>query len=267
VSAITTEDVLTVLRPLWSAVPETASRLRGRIERVLDAAKAKGLRTGENPARWRGHLDQFLAKRPRLAQAHFAAMSYSNVPSFMQRLRTRQSMSALALELAILTAARPGEVIGARREEFDLDNALWIIPGPRMKGGRQHQVPLSPRAVEIVQEAMLVDEGELVFAGQKKGKPMTPGALSEALRRMGVTDATAHGFRSSFRDWAGDRTSFPRDVVEAALAHAIENPTEAAYRRGTAIEKRRELMTAWEQFITNSPGGNVLPFERSRVLG
>ena len=256
VSAITTEDVLTVLRPLWSTAPETASRLRGRIERVLDAAKAKGLRQGENPARWRGHLDQLLAKRPRLAKVHFAAMPYAYVPAFMQRLRSRQSMSALALEFAILTAARPGEVIGAHCEEFDLENALWIIPGLRMKGGREHHVPLSPRAVEIVQEAMLVDEGELVFAGQKKGKPMTPGALSEALRRMGVTDATAHGFRSSFRDWAGDCTHYPRDVVEAALAHAIENPTEAAYRRSTAIDKRRELMKDWAKYCA---APNVIP--------
>jgi integrase len=256
VASITTEDVLSVLKPIWTATPETASRLRGRIERVLDNAKAKGLRTGENPARWRGHLDQLLAKRPRLAKVHFSAMAYADIPAFVERLRVRQSMAALALEFAILTASRPGEVLGARREEFDLNDALWTVSGARMKGGRQHQVPLSPRAVEIVQEAMLLGEG-LVFPGRKRGQPMAPGVFTEMMRRMKVT-VTAHGFRSSFRDWVGDTTAFSRDVVESALAHAIANPTEAAYRRGSAIEKRRSLMNVWADYCAGKTLGKII---------
>ena len=208
VDTITTEDVLSVLKPLWIEKPETASRLRGRIERVLDAAKAQGLRTGENPARWRGHLDQLLPKRQRLTRGHHAAMNYAEVPTFMGDLRARQATAALALEFTVLTAARSGEVLRARWEEFDLDRAVWTIPANRMKAGREHRVPLSKRALKIVQ-AMDDDRGnDFVFGGQKAGKPLSVMALDMVLRRMNVEAATVHGFRSAFRDWAAECTSF-----------------------------------------------------------
>jgi integrase len=244
VSEITTDDVLAVLQPIWSTKAETASRVRGRIERVLDAAKAKGLRSGENPARWRGHLDQLLPKRKRLARGHHAAMPYTDLAAFVARLRKREAMAALALEFAILTAARSGEVLGARREEFDMMAKVWTVPPERMKGGREHRVPLSDRALEIV----TIGEGDFVFPGARRGKPLSPNALAKILSRMHVNDAVVHGFRSAFRDWAGECTHFPREVCEAALAHVIENKAEAAYRRGDALEKRRELMAAWADY-------------------
>jgi integrase len=262
VDKITTEDVLAVLKPLWNDKRETANRMRGRIERVLDAAKASGLRTGENPARWRGHLDQLLPKRQRLEQKHLAAMPYSALPAFMERLREREAIAPLALEFCILTAARTGEVLNARRSEIDLGTGLWTVPATRMKGGREHVVPLSPRAMEVVREAMIIPGSEHVFAGQKPGKPMSGMSLELTLKRMGIMDATVHGFRSSFRDWAGDCTHHQRDVVEAALAHAIENRTEAAYRRSSALEKRRELMRLWAEFCENPLSANVIQFSK-----
>jgi integrase len=252
VNEITTEDVLSVLKPLWNDKHETASRLRSRIEQVLDAARAQGLRGGENPARWRGHLDQLLPRRQRLEQAHHAAMAYSDVPGFMGELREREGTAARALEFLILTAARRGEVLGARREEFDLEALTWTVPASRMKGGREHVVPLPPRAVEIVRG---MPASELVFRGQKPGKPISPPSLELVLKRLRPAGATMHGFRSSFRDWAGDCTNHPRDVVEAALAHAIENKAEAAYRRSTAIEKRRKLMDAWAAYCDQPAAG------------
>lgn len=244
VGAITTDDVLAALKPIWATKPETASRVRGRIERVLDAAKAKGLRTGENPARWRGHLDQLLPKRGRLTRGHHAAMPYAAVPAFMVRLREREALAALALEFTILTAARSGEVLGARRKEFDLKERIWTVPASRMKGGQEHRVPLSDRALEI---ATAIGEGDFVFPGERRGRPLSPNALNNILSRMEV-DATVHGFRSSFRDFAGNETHFPREVCEAALAHVIENKAEAAYRRGDALDKRRELMRTWADY-------------------
>jgi integrase len=249
VAQIATEDVLTVLKPLWKTTPVTASRLRGRIERVLDAAKAQGLRSGENPARWRGHLDQLLPGRQRLARGHYAAMPYADVPGFLVRLRAEGTTAALALEFAILTAARTSEVRFATRDEFDLDAKLWTVPPARTKAGQEHRVPLSNRAVEIIAQLDVVRGGEFVFERRKPGSPLSMNAMQLVLARMGVTAATVHGFRSSFRDWAGDCTHHPRDVIEAALAHAIENQTEAAYRRGTAIEKRRTLMVMWDGFL------------------
>jgi integrase len=245
VNEITTEDVLAVLQPIWSTKAETASRVRGRIERILDAAKAKGLRSGENPARWRGHLDQLLPKRKRLARGHHPAMAYIDVPALMAQLRKREAMAALALEFAILTAARSGEVLGARRQEFDVAAKIWIVPPERMKTGREHRVPLSDRALEIVTG---MGEGDFVFPGQRRGKPLSPNAMAKILERMHVNDAVVHGFRSSFRDWSGNETHFPREVCEAALAHVIENKAEAAYRRGDALDKRRELMAAWAKY-------------------
>jgi integrase len=254
VDKITTDDVLAVLKPIWNDKTETASRLRGRIERVLDAAKAQGLRSGENPARWRGHLDQLLPRRQRIARGQHAAMRYSDVPAFMVKLRARQSIAARALEFAILTAARSGEVFGARWEEFDFDNAVWTVPATRMKAGREHRVPLAPRVVVIVQAMHESRKNDLVFPGLKPGKPLSPPSLVLVLRQVGIENVTVHGFRSAFRDWAAERTAFPHEVCEAALSHVITNRSEAAYRRGDLLDKRRELMEAWAKYLNSYPG-------------
>jgi integrase len=244
VSQLTTEDALSVLKPLWQTRPETANRLRGRCERVWDFGKARGHCSGENPFRWRGHLDKLLSKRPRLTRGHHKAMPFADVPAFMSRLRAMQGIAARALEFAIMTAARSGEALGARWDEIDFQGKLWTVPATRMKGGREHRVPLSDRAVAILAEVRQARLSDFVFPGLKRGQPLSNMALQAVLQRAQV-DATVHGFRSSFRDWAGDSTPFARDVVEAALAHAIENQTEAAYRRSDALEKRRKLMAAW----------------------
>jgi integrase len=262
VDKITTDDVLSVLKPLWNDKPETASRLRGRIERVLDAAKAQGLRSGENPARWRGHLDQLLPKRQRLTRGHHAAMSYTDVSTFMGDLQARQATAVLALEFAILTAARSGEVLGARWDEFDLDEAVWTVPAARMKAGREHRVPLSRRALKIAKVMHEAGNGEFVFPGQKAGRPLAVVALETVLRRMKVENATVHGFRSAFRDWAAECTNFPNEVCEAALAHVIENKAEAAYRRGDLFDKRRKLMDAWAAYCATPKAGKVVAFRR-----
>jgi integrase len=262
VDKIGTDDVLSVLKPLWNDKSETAARLRGRIERVLDAAKAQGLRGGENPALWRGHLDQLLPKRQRLARGHHAAMNYENVPAFMVDLQARQATAALALEFAILTAARSGEVLGARWDELDLDRAVWTLPATRMKAGREHRVPLSKRALQIVKTMADDQSGDFVFPGSKPGKSLSVMALEMVLRRMKIEGATVHGFRSSFRDWAAECTPFTNEVCEAALAHVIENKAEAAYRRGDLFEKRRKLMDAWAASCATPNAGKVVAFRR-----
>jgi integrase len=262
VDTVNSDDVLSVLKPLWNDKSETAFRLRGRIERVLDAAKAKGLRTGENPARWRGHLDQLLPKRQRLTRGHHAAMPYADVPAFIGELQSRQATAALALEFAILTAARSGEVLGAQWKEFELDAAVWTVSPARMKAGREHRVPLSPRALKIVAKVQESRTGEFVFPGENLGRPLSVTALEMVLRRMKIEDATVHGFRSSFRDWAAECTNFPNEVCEAALAHVIENKAEAAYRRGDLFEKRRKLMDAWAAYCTTPGTRKVVAFLR-----
>ena len=254
VDAIDTADVLEILRPIWTAKAETASRLRGRIENVLDAAKAEGLREGENPARWRGHLDKLLPRRAKLTRGHHKAMPYGNVPAFVEKLRAQPSTGALALEFLILTAARTGEVTGARWSEMDLEKAVWTVPAARMKAGRIHRVPLPDRAVEILQQMQLLlpEDTDLgaayVFPGQRKGKPLSNMAMGMILRRMELP-YTVHGFRSAFRDWVGEETDFGREIAEAALAHVTGDSTERAYRRGDALEKRRELMDAWARYV------------------
>jgi integrase len=263
VDNITTDDVLSVLKPLWNDKPETGSRLRGRIERVLDAAKAQGLRSGENPARWRGHLDQLLPKRQRLTRGHYAAMSYTDVPAFMADLQAREATAALALEFAILTAARSGEVLGARWAELDLDRAVWTVPASRMKGGREHRVPLSRRALKIIKTMHETRDGEFVFPGRQASRPLSGMALETVLHRMKVQNATVHGFRSAFRDWAAERTNFPNEVCEAALAHVIENKAEAAYRRGDLFDKRRKLMETWAAYCATPKAGKVVAFRGS----
>ena len=262
VDKVNTDDVLSVLKTYWKAKPETASRLRGRIERVLDAAKAQGLRSGENPARWRGHLDQLLPKRQRLTRGHHAAMVYTDVPTFISDLQSRQATAALALEFTILTAARSGEVLGARWDEFDLDGAVWIVPAGRMKAGREHRVPLSRRALKIVTDLKDTRNCEFVFPGEKFGRPLSVMALEMVLRRMKIEGATVHGFRSSFRDWAAESTNFANEVCEAALAHVIENKAEAAYRRGDLFEKRRKLMEAWATYCATPKTGKIVAFRR-----
>lgn len=259
VDAITTEDVLSCLKPIWQTKAETASRVRGRIERVLDAAAARGLRSRENPARWRGHLDALLPKRQKLARGHHAAMPFNDVPVFIVRLREVEGISARALEFAILTAARSGEVLSAQWSEIDLEARVWTVPASRMKAGREHRVPLPDRAVEILSTLAKTKIGEFVFPGAKRDRPLSVMALTMSMRRAGVGEFTVHGFRSSFRDWAGERTHFAREVAEAALAHVVGDQTERAYRRGDALDKRRELMDAWAAFCEGS-GGNVVTF-------
>jgi integrase len=253
VDQITTDDILRVLKPIWLQKPETASRLRGRIERVLDAATAKGFRSGENPARWKGHLDQLLPQRQKLTRGHHPAMPFSEVPDFVERLSKREGMAAKALEFLILTAARSGEVREMRWSEFDAAANVWTIPAKRMKAGREHRVPLPKRAVDVLSEVadgVVQSHDTFVFPSAKK-KPLSDMALTQVLRRMKIPagQASVHGFRSSFRDWAGEVSTFPREVAEAALAHVVGDATERAYRRGDALEKRRMLMDSWALFV------------------
>jgi integrase len=265
VDKIDTAAILGVLQPIWQAKPETASRLRGRIEAVLDAARVAGHigRNEANPARWKGHLEKLLPKAKKISRGHHAAMLYADVPAFLTRLREREAMAAVALEFLILTAARTGEVLGARWDEIDLAAKLWAVPAVRMKAGREHRVPLSSRALAVLgtlAEAK-TSEGLFIFPGQKQGKPLSNMALEMQLRRLGV-DVTTHGFRSSFRDWCGDQTSFPRELAEAALAHVVGDRTEAAYRRGDALEKRRKLMDAWAQYLGPDAAPKVVSIAR-----
>ncbi|MEP9399075.1 integrase arm-type DNA-binding domain-containing protein [Mesorhizobium sp. KR2-14] len=259
VSAIDTADVLEVLTPIWKEKAETASRLRGRIERVLDFAKAKGWRTGENPALWRGHLKNVLPARQRLTRGHHAAMPYRDVPQLITRLRASEAMAARALEFLILTAARSGEVLGVQWPEIDFERAIWTVPANRMKAGKEHRVPLTERALAILKSLHDVRGSTYVFPGHKVGRPLSGMAMEMLLRRLKVEDVTVHGFRSSFRDWAGDATTFPREIAEAALAHEIGNVVERAYRRGDAIEKRRRLMIAWADYCEGQTPDNVIP--------
>jgi len=261
VDTINTNDVLSLLKPIWTTKAETASRVRGRIEKVLDAAKASGYRQGENPARWRGHLDHLLPKQSKLTRGHHAAMPYHDLAAFIGRLREDGSVAALALEFLILTAARSGEVLGARWSEIDLDEKIWTLPANRMKAGREHRVPLSGRAVAILRQLAEIRTGDFVFLGQRKNGPLWHMAMHMTLRRMNA-DATVHGFRSSFRDWAGDETPFPRETVETALAHAVGNQVERDYRRSDALEKRRKLMEAWTNYCDPNRTAKVLQLRR-----
>jgi integrase len=263
VDEIDTEAVLAVLKPLWTEKPETASRVRGRIEAVLDAATAQGHRTGDNPARWRGHLSHLLPKRAKLSRGHHAAMAYADVPAFLARLREDENTAARALEFCILTAARSGEVYGARWPEIDLAEKVWTIPAERMKAGRAHRIPLCDRALAILEAVKPLRMGDLVFPSRRQGKPLSHVAMAKVLARMGVDGATVHGFRSSFRDWAGNETHFPREVAEAALAHVVGDAAEQAYRRGDALEKRRALMKDWAVHCGMTEAPNVVRFKQA----
>lgn len=251
VQDVDTAAVMRALGPLWSDKTETASRVRGRIESVLDWATVRGFRTGENPARWRGHLDKLLPKRSKVRKVeHHPALPYAEVAAFIGAVRARDSVAARALEFLILTAARTGEVIGARWDEFDLQAKVWTVPGDRMKAGRPHEVPLSPRALEIIKGMQALRLGDYVFPGRRPRDPLSNMAMLALLKRMGRSDLTAHGFRSTFRDWAAEQTNHPGELAEMALAHIVSDKTEAAYRRGTMKEKRRQLMNEWARYCT-----------------
>lgn len=251
VDRITVDDVEAVLKPIWSTKRETASRLRGRIEKILDAAIAKGYRKDANPARWKGNLDSILPRDKQLRR-HHAAMPFTNIPKLMVRLRDMTSVSARALEFTILTAAGTGETLGARWSDIDLAGGIWTVPAERMKAGKLHRVPLSSRTIEILEElACLRSDGTsdgIVFPGRGP-KGLSNMSLTMVLRRLKIEpEPTVHGFRSSFRDWTGEATHYPREVAEVALAHTVGDKVEQAYRRGDALLKRRELMEAWKRF-------------------
>jgi len=257
VSEVALEHVLSVLKPIWQDKAETASRVRGRIESVLDFAGVRGWRDGENPARWRGHLAHLLPKRQKLSRGHLAAMPYRDVPQFMASLREQAGIAAMALEFTVLTACRTGEVLGCRWNEIDFDRKIWTIPASRMKAGREHRVPLGEPASAILQQLAAAKVGEHVFFGNK-GNPLSGAAMLATLKRLGHT-CTVHGFRSSFRDWCGNETSFPREIAEGCLAHVAGDSTEPAYRRSDALEKRRALMESWANYCGQEPGANVVP--------
>ncbi len=278
VAEVATADVLKVLQHdgLWTAKPETATRVRGRIEAVLDFAAVKGWREGANPARWRGHLAMLLPRRSKIAAVeHHAALAWQQAPAFLAALRGREGVAARALELAILCASRSGEVLGARWSEVDMDAALWTIPAARMKAKREHRVPLTPAALEVLHAVLPLRDAEnasddpFIFPGQRQGRPLSSMAMTMLLRKMKRPGAkqpwtdpagevvTAHGFRSSFRDWAGEATHHPREVIEHALAHLLKDKAEASYARGTLFEKRRALMADWAAYLAK-PAAKVV---------
>jgi integrase len=254
VQSVDTSMVMKVLEPIWTTKTETASRVRSRIECVLDWAKSREYRQGENPARWRGHIENLLPARSKVRKVeHHRALAYEKVRSFMRTLGREEGNAALAFQFLILTATRTSEVVGARWLEIDMKKKIWTIPAHRIKAGREHRVPLSAPAMAILEkmkkvppiEGEEVEHSEFVFPGGKKDQPLSNMALLALLRRMTRTDITTHGFRSTFRDWASEKTDYPREVAEMALAHAISDKVEAAYRRGDLFEKRRQLMTDW----------------------
>ena len=254
VQAVDVGLVMRILEPIWLTKPETASRVRGRIETVLDWATARGYRTGDNPARWRGHLDQLLPRKTKVHKVrHQPAMPYADVPAFMARLRAHDSISARALEFTSLAAVRTNETIYAAWAEIDLAAKTWTIPGRRMKSERDHRVPLSDRALEILASLPREKDNPYVFIGARKGKGLSNMAMLELLRGMDGNGYTVHGFRSSFRDWCAEQTNYPRELAEAALAHVLKDKTEASYQRGDLFEKRRKLMRAWAGYCTSPP--------------
>ncbi|WP_417794487.1 tyrosine-type recombinase/integrase [Terasakiella pusilla] len=254
VTEVDTGLIMKVIEPIWATKTETASRVRGRIEAILDWATVRKFRSGENPARWKGHLDHLLPSKSKLQkEKHHSALPYDQISDFISSLHKQNGISASALEFTILTAARTGEVIEAAWSEIDLENKVWTIPAERMKAGREHRVPLSETALNILQEMAEIRTSNFVFPGNSKNRPLSNMAMLTVLRRMKRTDITVHGFRSTFRDWAAEQTNFPREVAEMALAHTIESKVEAAYRRGDLFEKRRSLMQEWEEQC--SPNG------------
>jgi integrase len=250
VAMIDTALVVKALRPIWSTIPESASRLRGRIEAILDWATVAGLRQGDNPARWQGHLEHLLAAPSKRQIVHLAAMPWREVPAFVAKLRAADTTAAKAMEFVILTAARKGEARLAKWSELDLEHATWTVPAARMKAGKEHRVPLSTRAVEILTAMKTAAAGEHIFPG--RNGPLGKSAFELLLRRLGHGNVTLHGFRSAFRTWASEQTAFSHDVVEQALAHTVGTAVERAYKRTDLFERRRRLMEAWSDF-TRSP--------------
>ena len=271
VAAVDTALVIKILeqdykgKTFWNGAPETASRVRNRIESVLDWAAVRGYRTGDNPARWKGYLDQVLPGKRQLARTeHHAAMAYGDVPAFMAELSTRNSVAAAALRFLILTAARTAEVTGARWSEIDLDTAVWTIPAERMKARTEHRVPIAKEAVELLRSIYIEDDNPHVFIGSRAGTGLSALAMFKTLKRTGRTE-TVHGFRSSFRTWAAERTAYPREVCEQALAHTVGSAVERAYARTSLFDHRRRLMAEWAQFCCSPPAtGEVVPLRGGR---
>jgi integrase len=267
VPMVDTTLVMKALEPIWKTKTETASRVRGRIEAVLNWAKTRGYRTGENPATWKGHLENLLPARSKVRRVeHHSALPYDELATFMTALRIQNGVAARALEILILTATRTGEVIGARWDEIDLAEALWTIPAERTKTHREQRVPLTPAAVGILKLLLLhkTAESDFIFPGAKRGAPISNMAMLVLLDRMERGDLTVHGFRSSFRDWAAEQTAFPSEVAEMALGHAVGDKVEAAYRRGDLFEKRRKLMEAWANYCaTPAKDGKIIPMRRA----
>ncbi|MES2295353.1 MAG: integrase arm-type DNA-binding domain-containing protein [Pseudomonadota bacterium] len=264
IANINTQLVMKALEPIWNAKPSTAGRVRQRVEAILDAGKARGLRSGDNPARWRGHLQVLLSDPSKLRKtSHHPALPYSEIGTFMPQVRQQQSTAARALELLILTATRTSETICAKWTEVNLGAAVWTIPGERIKTGREHRIPLSAPAVALLHEMNKFNNGEFIFPGLKRGKPLSNMAILKLLQRMGFDHITTHGFRSTFRDWAAEQTNFPRDVAEMALAHAVENKVEAAYRRGDLFLKRAKLMEAWASYCGRTSQAGIVHIRRA----
>jgi integrase len=268
VPAVDVGLVMRALEPIWHEKPETASRVRGRIESILDWATARGYRRGDNPARWRGHLENLLPARAKVQRVqHHAALPYGEIGEFMDKLRHQEGIAARALESAILTAARTSEIIGARWDELEFEAKLWTIPASRMKAGKEHRVPLAEPMLAILESMKTIRLGDFVFPGGRAGKPLSNMAMAMVLRRIRRGDLTVHGFRSTFRDWAAECTNFPREVAEVALAHTLSDKVEAAYRRGDFFEKRRRLMEAWAKHCATvragKAGGNVVSIARA----
>ena len=269
VDVIGTDDVLQILSEIWTTKNETAKRVQGRIESILNFAAARKWRDPENPARWRGHLDKLLPKPSRVKKvSHHPAMPYTDVPAFVAELKANSSVSALALRLLILTATRTSEVLQARWSEIDIESRIWVIPAIRMKTQREHRVPLAEEAVAILTVVPQVAGNPYVFPGARHGRPLSNMALLQLMRGMGYGvngergDYVPHGFRSSFRDWSGEVSSYPRDVAEMALAHVIQNKVEAAYRRGDLFAKRAKMMQEWAQFCMQETTEKVVPLAR-----
>jgi integrase len=259
VQAINVALVMKALEPIWSTKPDTASRVRGRIECILDWAGARGFRAGENPARWRGHLDKLLPARGKVRKIkHHAALPYAEIAAFMTDLREREGIAARALEFTILTAARTGEALGARWDEIDRKAEMWAVPADRTKGAREHRVPLSAAALAVIEQMQKIRENDYVFPGERRAT-LSNMAMDMLLRRMD-RDVTVHGFRSTFRDWVSEQTNFQGEIAEAALAHVVGDKVEAAYRRGDLFDKRRRLMSAWAEFCGRAlTAGTVVP--------
>jgi integrase len=265
VAEVDTAMVMRCLEPIWRTKTETANRLRGRIESVLNWAKVQGYRQGDNPARWRGHLQELLPAPSKIAKVvHHPALPYAEIGALMADIRQQNGNAVRALEFTILTAARTIEVVGAVWPEFDMETKTWTVPAERMKAKRQHRMPLSPASMTVLES---MERAKYVFPGGKPGKTLSNSGMIAVLKRMGRTDITVHGFRSTFRDWCAETTAYPSDVVEMALAHSISNRTEAAYRRGDLFEKRRKLMNEWARYCgKDQRSGKVIPLKgRSRA--